>query len=45
MDHSQIDMDSLIAQTEALSWEDPSSQLETLPSEQVSEDYLPLVDF
>ena len=42
MDHSQTDLDSLIAQTKALSWEDPSSQLESLP-EQVFEEYLPLV--
>lgn len=43
MDHPQIDMDSLTVQTEALSWEDPSSHLEAHPSEQVSNDYLPLV--
>jgi hypothetical protein len=36
-------MNSLIAQTEALSWEDLSSQLETLISEHVPADHLPLV--
>ena len=35
-------MDALIAQTEALSWEDPSSQLESLPSVPVIEECLPL---
>jgi hypothetical protein len=43
MDLSQLDMNSLIAQTEAFSWEDPSSQLETLLSEHVPADHLPLV--
>jgi hypothetical protein len=37
------DVDSLIAQTAALSWEDPSSQLETLPQEQIPTALLPLV--
>jgi hypothetical protein len=36
-------MEALIAQTKALSWEDPSFQLETLTHAQVTEDYLPLV--
>lgn len=43
MDTSTLDIDSLIAQTAALNWEDPSSQIETLSHEQVSEDLLPLV--
>jgi hypothetical protein len=43
MDISSQDIESLIAQTTALSWEDPSSQLETLPQEQVSSELLPLV--
>ena len=34
---------SLIAQTAALLWEDPSSQLETLPQELISSALLPLV--
>jgi hypothetical protein len=37
------DVDSLIAQTVALSWEDPSSQLETLPEELIPTVLLPLV--
>ena len=36
-------MEALIAQNEALSWEDPSSQIETLTLAQVTEDCLPLV--
>ena len=43
MDFSSQGIDSLIAQTAALSWEDPSTQLETLPQEQVSSELLPLV--
>ena len=43
MDLAQLDMNSLIAQTEALSWEDPYSQLETLLSKHVLADHLPLV--
>jgi hypothetical protein len=43
MDLSQLDMNSLIAQIEAFSWEDPASQLETLLSEHVPADHLPLV--
>jgi hypothetical protein len=43
MDLSQLDMNSHIAQTEALSWEDPSSLLETLHSEHVPADHLPLI--
>jgi hypothetical protein len=35
-------VDALIAQMEALSWEDPSSQLESLPSIPVIEECLPL---
>ena len=38
-----LDVDSLIAQTAALSWEDPSSQLETLPQELIPSELLPLV--
>lgn len=38
-----MDMQALIAQTEALTWEDPSSQIETLSTVQVIEDCLPLV--
>jgi hypothetical protein len=37
------DIDSLIAQTAALKWEDPFSQLETLPLKQVTFELLPLV--
>jgi hypothetical protein len=37
------DIDSLIAQTAAISWEDPSSQLETLPQELLPTELLPLV--
>jgi hypothetical protein len=40
---SSQDIDSLIAQMTALTWEDPSSQLETLPHELVKIDWLPLV--
>lgn len=36
-------MEFLIAQTEALSWEDPSSQIETLPSKIVIDECLPLI--
>ena len=43
MDPLSQDIDSLIAQTTAISWEDPSSQLETLPQEQVTAELLPLV--
>jgi hypothetical protein len=38
-----LDVDSLIAQIAALSWEDPSSQLETLPQELIPSELLPLV--
>ena len=40
---SSQDIDDLIAQTAALTWEDPSSQLETLPQEHVKIDLPPLV--
>jgi hypothetical protein len=43
MDASSQDLESLIAQTAALSWEDPSSQLETLPQELITSELLPLV--
>jgi hypothetical protein len=43
MDSFTQDIESLIAQTAAISWEDPSSQLETLPQEQVTAELLPLV--
>jgi hypothetical protein len=43
MDPSPHDIESLIAQTAALSWEDPSSQLETIPQEQASSKLSPLV--
>lgn len=43
MDISTSELDSLIAQTAALTWEDPSSQLETLSPELVSEEFFPLV--
>jgi hypothetical protein len=38
-----MDINSLIAQTEALSWDDPSSQIESLTSESPAADCLPLV--
>jgi hypothetical protein len=40
---SSQDIDALLAQTAALTWEDPSSQLETLPQEHVKTDLPPLV--
>ena len=43
MDAASQDLETLIAQTAALSWEDPSSQLETLPQEHVTSELLPLV--
>ena len=43
MDATTQDIDSLIAQTAALTWEDPSSQLETPPHELVTSELLPLV--
>jgi hypothetical protein len=43
MDPSQVDLEALIAQTEALSWEDPSSQLETLTPDMNFEEAPPLV--
>jgi hypothetical protein len=38
-----MDINSLIAQTEALSWDDPTSQIESLTSENTSDECLPLV--
>jgi hypothetical protein len=38
-----MDIDSLIAQTEALSWDDPSSQIESLTSGSIPDECLPLV--
>jgi hypothetical protein len=38
-----MDIDSLIAQTEALSWDDPSSQIESLTSGSMPDECLPLV--
>jgi hypothetical protein len=38
-----LDIDSLIAQTAALTWGDPSSQLESIPHELGSSELLPLV--
>jgi hypothetical protein len=43
MDPSQVDLEALIAQTEAPSWEDPSSQLETLTPDMKFEEAPPLV--
>ena len=43
MDPNQVDLEALIAQIEALSWEYPSSQLETLTPTMVFEEALPLV--
>jgi hypothetical protein len=43
MDAATQDIDSLIAQTAALTWEDPFSQLETIPQELVTSKLLPLV--
>jgi hypothetical protein len=38
-----MDIDSLIAQTEALSWDDPSSQIANLSAETAQDECLPLV--
>ncbi|XP_059450878.1 uncharacterized protein LOC132181647 [Corylus avellana] len=38
-----MDIESLIAQTEALSWDDPSSQIESLTAETATDECLPLV--
>jgi hypothetical protein len=38
-----MDIESLIARTEALSWDDPSSQIESLSNETISDECLPLV--
>jgi hypothetical protein len=43
MEPTTPDIESLIAQTAALTWEDPSSQLESTPLELGSLDLLPLV--
>ena len=45
MDPSQVDLEALIAQTEAFSWEDPSSQLETLTFAMIIEEAPPLVGY
>jgi hypothetical protein len=37
------ELETLIAQTAAISWEDPSSQLETIPLEQAASELIPLV--
>jgi hypothetical protein len=42
-DAATQDIDSIIAQTGALTWEDPSPQLETLLQELVTTELLPLV--
>jgi hypothetical protein len=36
-------MEELIALTEAISWDDPSSQLETIPAETILQDSLPIL--
>jgi hypothetical protein len=38
-----MDIESLIAQIEALSWDDPSSHIESLIAKTVSDECLPLV--
>jgi hypothetical protein len=43
METTTPDIDSLISQTAALTWEDPNSQLESIPLEQGSSELLPLV--
>jgi hypothetical protein len=43
MDLSSLDLNSLIDQTEALSWDDPSSQLETQTNNPLQSNCLPLV--
>ena len=43
MEVSSQDIDALITQTAALTWEDPSSQLETLPKDLVKPNLLPLL--
>ncbi|GLT65414.1 hypothetical protein SLA2020_378490 [Shorea laevis] len=43
MDPLTFDLDTLISQTEALSWNDPTAQLATLPSEILPEESLALV--
>ena len=43
METTTLDIDSFISQTAALTWEDPSSQLESVPLEQDSSALLPLV--
>jgi hypothetical protein len=43
MDATALELESLIAQTAAISWDDPSSQLETIPLEEVNSELIPLV--
>jgi hypothetical protein len=43
METTTLDIDSLISQTAALTWEDPNSQLESIPLEQGNSELLPLV--
>ena len=43
METATPDIESFIAQTAVLTWEDPSSQLESIPHELVSTELLPLV--
>jgi hypothetical protein len=43
MDAATQKLETLIAQTAAISWDDPSSQLETIPLEQVDSELIPLV--
>jgi hypothetical protein len=44
MDAAAIELESLIAHTAAISW-DPSSQLETIPLEEVNSELIPLVGY
>jgi hypothetical protein len=43
MNTATQELETLIAQTAAISWEDPSSQLETIPLEQAASELIPLV--
>jgi hypothetical protein len=43
MDTATQELEALIAQIAAISWDDPSSQLETIPLEQVDSELIPLV--
>ena len=45
MDTSLLDLDTLISQTDALSWEYPSSQLESPSSDSLFQKSLPLVGY